>query len=354
MSQKIQKIIPYGILFVACPIILGLVNVVFPKSPNPGQNPKTPSEKSLPNKLTNSLPVIISKYKSFTEVKIPSGTFKYGGSTTWAPIREIVDSAIQAARPELKLAYINPPAGETPGSSTGIRMLLNNQLDVSVSSRPLNLEEKKQGLIEKEVAFDSIAIAVHPKLELQEVGLTIEQLKGIYTGQITNWQEVGGPNQKITPYTRHPEDGGTVEYFLNDVLEINVEELGVNVETVQDTTSGLRKVGKNLGGIYYASTPEIIRQCTVKTLPLGKTSEKFVPPYKPPLTPPDLCLTYKDRIMVNTSAIRSSEYPITRKLFVVIKQYDQTKWQVGEAYTNLLLTQQGQDLLEKAGFVSVY
>lgn len=72
---------------------------------------------------------------------VPIGSFKYGGSTTWASIRQLVDSQIQNTRLELQLHYTDPTDGK-PSSSTGIRMLLDGQLDFAQSSRPLTTEEK--------------------------------------------------------------------------------------------------------------------------------------------------------------------------------------------------------------------
>jgi phosphate transport system substrate-binding protein len=69
-----------------------------------------------------------STFEKVTDV--PTGSFKYGGSTAWAPIRQLVDSQLQNARPELQLRYVNPEEG-SPGSSSGIRMLLSGQLDLS-------------------------------------------------------------------------------------------------------------------------------------------------------------------------------------------------------------------------------
>ncbi|MBD2362138.1 substrate-binding domain-containing protein [Anabaena minutissima FACHB-250] len=76
------------------------------------------------------------------------------------------------------------------------------------------MEAQQKGFSLKEiaVAIDGIAIAVNHKLNIS--GLTIAQLQAIYTGKITNWQEVGGKNLPITPLTRPQESGGTVAQEL--------------------------------------------------------------------------------------------------------------------------------------------
>ncbi len=283
---------------------------------------------------------------------VPSGLFNYGGSTTWAPIRNNIDTAIQTVFPQFQLRYTDPTIG-APGSGTGIKMLLDNQLAFSQSSRPVKDEEyqkaQQRGFKLKEipVAIDGIAIAVNPNLNVP--GLTISQLKDIYTGKITNWQQVGGPNLEITPYSRRLEEGGTVEFFDENVLE--GEKFGTNVKFIPTTTEALKEVAKNPGGMYYASAPEVVGQCSVKPLPLGKTADKFVPAYKEPFISLQRCPQQRNQL--NAAAFLSGEYPITRRLFVIVKQNNQSDQQAGETYANLLLTNQGQELIAKTGFVRI-
>ncbi len=74
---------------------------------------------------------------------VPSGIFNYGGSTSWAPIRLSVDSALQAARPEFRLRYLDPATG-TASSTSGIRMLLEGQIQFAQSSRPITAQEQQE------------------------------------------------------------------------------------------------------------------------------------------------------------------------------------------------------------------
>jgi phosphate transport system substrate-binding protein len=283
---------------------------------------------------------------------LPQGTFNYGGSTTWAPIRKEADSVLQSLCPQFTLRYTQPPSGQ-PGSGTGIRMLIDDQLAFSQSSRSVKAEEnteakqKEFSLKEIPVAIDGIAIAVNYNLNIP--GVTVAQLKDIYTGKVTNWQQVGGPNLPITIYSRSKEAGGTVEFFIENVL--NKENFGTNVSYVGTTTEAVRKVAMNPGGIYYASAPEVVPQCTIKSLPLGRISGQFVPPYQQPAVSPSECPNKRNQL--NNQAFRSGDYAITRNLFVIVKQNGQTDQQAGEAYANWLLTPQGQELIEKAGFVRI-
>lgn len=302
---------------------------------------------------TQSPPASPAAASSFTQVQnVPTGLFNYGGSTTWAPLRLTVDPAIQAARPEFRLRYV-APTNETPGSGSGIRMLLEGRLALAQSSRPLldqelaRAQQRGFSLRQIPVAIDGLAIAVNPSLNIP--GLTIEQLQSIYLGKITNWQQLGGPDLPIQPYSRSLSDGGTVEFFVQDVL--GGQPFSNNVELVADTTQALRRLADNSGGIYYASAPEVVPQCTIKPLSLGQTTGTLVPPYQEPLVPPSQCPNQRNQL--NIAAFRSGQYPLTRNLFAIVKQDSQIDQQAGEAYANFLLTEQGQELIAKTGFVRV-
>ncbi|MEH2289878.1 PstS family phosphate ABC transporter substrate-binding protein [Nostoc sp.] len=290
---------------------------------------------------------------TFTSVKdVPTGLFNYGGSTSWAPIRLVVDPAIQAVRPELRLRYVEP-SNASPGSGTGIQSLIDGQLAFAQSSRPVLDQElsraQQRGFSLKQipVAIDGLAVAVNPNLNIP--GLTIEQLKSIYTGKINNWSQVGGPNIAIKPYSRRITDGGTAELFVQDIL--GGQAFSSNVEFISTTTQALQKLAGNPGSIYYASAPEVIPQCSIKSLPLGRTQGQYIAPYQEPSVLPSECPGKRNKL--NIEAFQSGKYPITRNLFVVVKQNGQTEQQAGVAYANLLLTEQGQELIAQAGFVKI-
>ncbi|MEA5536442.1 PstS family phosphate ABC transporter substrate-binding protein [Crocosphaera sp. XPORK-15E] len=283
---------------------------------------------------------------------VPSGLFNYGGSTTWAPIRQQVDSVIQSVYPNFRLRYTDPINGNA-GSGTGIKMLLNGQLAFSQSSRSLKSEEyqeaKNKGFNLKEipVAIDGIAIAVNPNQKT--TGLTISQLQDIYVGKIRNWSEVGGENIPIIPYSRRKEAGGTVDFFIENVM--NEQEFGANIEYIDTTTQALRKVADNLGGIYYASAPEVVPQCSIKTLPIGVKTDQLIPPYQSPFVPLSQCPKLRNQL--NQSGFQSGEYPLTRRLFVIVKENGEDDEKAGLTYAELMLTNQGQTLIKQSGFIPI-
>ena len=283
---------------------------------------------------------------------IPQGIFNYGGSTSWAPIRLKVDSVLQRVCPQFVLRYIQPPSSD-PGSVTGIKMLIDDQMAFIQSSRSFRREEntqaKQKGFSLKaiSVAIDGIAIGVNDNLNIP--GLTITQLKDIYTGRITNWKELGGPNLPIVPLSRDQEASGTTDFFIEYVL--NKDKFGNNVRYIDTTTEAIKEIASNPGGIYYASASEIVSQCNIKSLPIGQIKTSLVPPYRLPRIPQSKCPRRRNKI--NYDDFRNGNYPITRNLFVIIKQNGQSEEQAGKAYADWLLTDQGQELIENAGFIRI-
>ena len=89
----------------------------------------------------------------------------------------------------------------------------------------------------------------------------------------------------------------------------------------------------------------------MKSLPLGRQADRLVSPYKMPFIPLSECPQRRNQI--NTTALGSGEYPITRRLFLIVKENEQSDRQAGEAYANFLLTDQGQEFIAKAGFVRI-
>ncbi|NEO48998.1 MAG: PstS family phosphate ABC transporter substrate-binding protein [Moorea sp. SIO4A3] len=231
-------------------------------------------------------------------------------------------------------------------------MLLDGQISFALSSRPIKNREFREAAVrgfrlkQVQVASDAIAIAVHPDLTIK--GLTTEQLKDIYTGKITNWRQVGGPNLKITPYSR-PSGSGTTDFFRETIL--GGDDFNQKVSFMPTTTQAVRKVAETKGAIYYASAPEIVTQCKVKPLPLSfSNTSPFVTPYQPPLIPTENC-PEQGRNQLNSEAFKTKKYPITRRLFVIIKQDGSVDERAGEAYGKLLLTDEGQKLIKEAGYI---
>ena len=133
-----------------------------------------------------------------------AGELTVAGSTTVMPIAEI------AAEQFTEHTGIHVLVSGL-GSSAGIESVLNGTADIATSSRDLTEAEKSTGeLVTTEVATDGIAVIVNTQNRVANV--TMDQLRAIYAGQITNWKELGGEDLPILVVNRD-EASGTREAF---------------------------------------------------------------------------------------------------------------------------------------------
>ncbi|NJO72275.1 MAG: phosphate ABC transporter substrate-binding protein [Oscillatoriales cyanobacterium RM1_1_9] len=307
-----------------------------------------------PARFVESIPD--SGVTTLKSVETLPGVWRYSGSTAWAAIRKTVDQAIRQAHPDFKLTYISHPT-QPPGSGMGIQMVLNGQLSFAQSSRPLEDQEYKMAeqrgfqLKQIPVAIDGIVVVVHPDLAVK--GLTLAQLTNIYTGKITNWGEVGGPDLPIVLYASPKGSGSPM--FMQQNLFAPGETFSPNLIRINTPTEAINKIGRDRqsrGGIYMATATNLVGQCLVKPLPLSfQAGQEFVTPYLGTMASPTTCLEQPNQI--NHQAFRIGQYPLTRRLFVIIKQDSQLDQKAGEIYTELLLTDEGQRLIQESGFTPI-
>jgi len=138
------------------------------------------------------------------------------------------------------------------GSGTGIAALINGTTDICEASRDMKEKEYKQAE-EKgikpyrvSVALDGIAVFLNEENPVEI--FTLAQLKGIYTGSITNWKELGGPDKAIILYGRE-NNSGTYSFFKEHVL--NDEDYSDYTQTLPGTAAVVNAVSKDKNGIGY-------------------------------------------------------------------------------------------------------
>jgi phosphate transport system substrate-binding protein len=139
------------------------------------------------------------------------------------------------------------------GSGTGIAQLINGTADIAQSSRPMKDEEKAKiqestgaPVEEHAVARDGVTVYVHTSNPVTK--LSLDQLKGIYTGQLKSWKDVGGPDRPITIYSRE-NSSGTYVFFKEHVL--GGEDFAATAQTLPGTAAVVNAVMKDEGGIGY-------------------------------------------------------------------------------------------------------
>ena len=128
-----------------------------------------------------------------------SGTVSTDGSTSMEKVIGALSESYMAANKDVTVNY-NPT-----GSGAGITAVQGGTCDIGLSSRALKDEEKAGGLQETVLAYDGIAIIVHPDNPVSD--LSIEQIAQLYTGEITNWKDVGGNDAQVVLIGREAASG---------------------------------------------------------------------------------------------------------------------------------------------------
>jgi phosphate transport system substrate-binding protein len=212
-------------------------------------------------------------------------------------------------------------AVEQPGSGQGLRELIEGKVPLAGISRPLKPEEKKANLVGAVIGYDAIAVFVHQSNPVPS--LTREQLKGIFTGRIRNWKEVGGRDAPIRPNTEFLAGRrGTIETFQEMVLEDAAYGTGFaefdlpryQMVGVAEDPDGICSVSIGL----LAAVPHEIRR--------------------------EIRAVGVDGVNPTEKNVRSGAYPISRPLLLVTKGLP--KGEVKE-FLSFMLSDEGQEIVAK-------
>ncbi|MEW6194620.1 MAG: phosphate ABC transporter substrate-binding protein [Bacteroidota bacterium] len=216
------------------------------------------------------------------------------------------------------------------GSGTGIAALINGTTDICNASRPMKPSEReklKQRYntlgVEVKVAKDGLSVYMNEANPVKE--LSLQQLKDIYTGKITNWKEVGGKDAKIIVYGRE-NSSGTYVYFKDNVL--GGADYTATMQSLPGTAAVVNAVVKDknsigFGGAAYAKG--------IKITAIKKDANS--PAYAP-----------------TEENVKSGNYPIARYLYLYLR--NKPTGEVKE-YIDWILSKEGQELVSKVGYFPV-
>ena len=216
------------------------------------------------------------------------------------------------------------------GSGTGIAALINGSTDICMASRPmkdpekLKLRDRYQTLgVEIPVARDGLSIYLHESNPVKE--LTIAQARGIFTGAIINWKQVGGTDAPIVLYGRE-NSSGTYVYFKDNVLLGN--DFSPRCQTLPGTAAVVNAVAKDPRGIGYggAAYAKGVKDCAMR-----KDAKSAA-------------------VMPSAETVTNGTYPLSRHLFF----YTRTK-PSGDVkkFVDWVLSKEGQELVTKVGYFPV-
>ncbi|KKI92415.1 phosphate ABC transporter substrate-binding protein [Bacillus sp. SA1-12] len=147
-------------------------------------------------------------------LKKGSDTIAISGSTSVGPLAEkIAEKYKEKNEINIEINQI--------GSSAGITNAISGVSEIGMSSRDLKEEEKAKGLEETIIAYDGIVVVTHPSNKVEN--LTMEQVKDIFTGKVTNWKQLGGDDMEIVVVSR--EDGSGSRDAFQEIVGYSSGEL---------------------------------------------------------------------------------------------------------------------------------
>jgi phosphate transport system substrate-binding protein len=216
------------------------------------------------------------------------------------------------------------------GSGTGIAALINGTTDVCQASRPMKTSERTK-LKERyftmgteiAVAKDGLTVYLHESNPVNQ--LTLDQLKLIYVGDITNWKDVGGTDVDITVYGRE-NNSGTYVFFKDNVLK--GDDFSPMVATLPGTASVVNAVSKDPSGIGYGGAA------------YGK-GVKFCP----------IAATAADTAYIpDAEHVGNGRYPLTRDLYWYLRTKPEGDI---KKLVEWVLSPDGQSVVTMAGYFPV-
>ena len=205
------------------------------------------------NGTTNSTNNTTDDTNGDTATTTVSGTVNTNGSTSMEDVMGSLKEAFEAENPDVTIQYTGS------GSGAGITGAQEGTCDIGLASR--DLKDDETGVHQITVAKDGIAIIVNPNNPVAD--LSIEQIAQIFTGEITNWSEVGGQDGQIVPIGREA-GSGTRDGFESIT---GTEDTCVYQNELTSTGEVIANVASNPNAIGYASLSAVDE--TVKALTVG-------------------------------------------------------------------------------------
>ncbi len=203
------------------------------------------------------------------------------------------------------------------GSGAGIQAVLEDRCDIGLSSRDLKEEEKDKGLTGTVLAYDGIAIVVHPDNPISD--LNVETIAKIYTGEITNWKEIGGDDSEIVLIGREA-GSGTRDGFESIT---DTEDKCVYRQELTSTGDVITTVGSNPGAIGYASLASVKE--SVKALTV-------------------------DGVVASEETIKDGSYVVQRPFVLVTKQ-EKPLSESAQAFFDYMTSSDANEVISSAGVV---
>ena len=241
-----------------------------------------------------------------------SGTVNTDGSTSMESVVKALGDAFMELNPGVTVNYSGT------GSGTGIQSAIDGTCDLGLSSRALKDEEKQNGAVENIVALDGVAVVINPANGVED--LTVEQIAQIFTGEITNWSELGGTDGEIAVFGR--EAGSGTRGAFEEI--VGVEDTCKYTNEYSSTGDVIGNVASNPNAIGYASLSAV--NDTVKAVKVNGVAP-------------------------SEDTVKDGSYEIQRPFVMVTKEGAELS-EATQAFLDFAMSADAADIIAAAGAVS--
>ena len=272
----------------------------------------TADTKTSDNTASNEAPS--SEAKEEEKTADLSGTITMAGSTSMEKLANAVAESFMAKYPGVTVT------AEFTGSSAGIESLLAGSVNIGNASRALKDSEKEGGAVENIVAIDGIAVVTDSANAVAD--LTKDQLVSIYTGQTTNWSELGGEDAAIVVVGR--EAGSGTRGAFEELLDI--EDQCAYANELDSTGAVMAKVASTPGAIGYVSLDVV--DDTVKAFAL-------------------------EGVEATAENIKAGKYFLSRPFVMATKGEIAEQDELVQELFNYLASDEGKEVIKAVGLITV-
>jgi len=241
-----------------------------------------------------------------------SGVVNTDGSTSMEKVMGVLQETFKEVEPGITVNYSGT------GSGAGIEAVLSGKCDIGLASRALKDSEIADGAVAYTVALDGVAVVVNPSNSVTD--LRVEDIAAIFTGEITNWAELGGEDLPIAVYGR--EAGSGTRGAFEEI--VGVEDACKCTNEYSSTGDIIGQVGSNPNAIGYASLSSV----------------------------GDTVMAIKvDGVACTEDTIRDGSYAIQRPFIMVIRK-DTTLSEAAQAFLDYAQSAEAADYIAVAGAVA--
>ena len=244
------------------------------------------------------------------------GRLTIAGSSTLLPINQECARVLMDNNPNLRISVSGG------GSGHGVKAVGSNEVDIGAASRDVKSKEMEEypGIKPVGIGLDSVAIVVHPSNSVDE--LTMEEASRIFSGEITNWNEVGGSDSDIHVVTR--EDGsGTRDVFEKFVIDPYEVEIAAEASVKPSNGEIRASVSRDENSIGFVSLGYI--DSSIKGVKI-------------------------DGVEPAVENVLSEDYKITRTLYLITNGEPD---ELEKAFIDFVLSEGGQEIVEDLGFIKI-